>query len=91
MWTIQCNKVIIFTSFLVVLIICEVLVSQSGEEGEEGGDYSQWLMAQVRGGSRRQQEAGGGNSTQLDQAGDRLLQSYLIDTVFTIHCIHCIH
>ena len=67
---------IIFTSFLVVLIICGVLVS----EGEEGEDYTKWLMDQVRGGWQ-QQEVDNGNSTQLDQAGKRLLQYYLIDTV----------
>ena len=83
MWAIQCNldKIIIFTSFLVVLIICGVLVS----EGEEGEDYTKWLMDQVRGGwqhqQQQQQEVDNGNSTQLDQAGKRLLQSYLIDTV----------
>ena len=81
MWAFQCNldKVIIFTSFLVVLILCGVLLSQSGEKGEkgeEGEDYTQWLRAQVRRGWQQQQEEEEDvNSTQLDQAGQRLLQS----------------
>ena len=78
MLALRCNldKVIIATSFLVFLIISGLLLIQEGEEAE---DYTQWLLDKVRGGW--QQEAGHGNFTQLEQAGKRLLQSYLNNCV----------
>ena len=66
MWAIQCNldKIIIFTSFLVVVIICLVLVTEKGE------DYTEWLLERVGGGDT---EANDLNSTQLQEAGKGLL------------------
>ena len=69
MWAVQCNldKLIVSTSFLVVLIVCGLLLSEAGEESEEGEDITQWLLGKaVRG---WQEEAAQGNSTQLEQAG----------------------
>ena len=44
MWAFQCNldKIIIFSSFLVVFIICLLLLS------EESRDYTKWLKDKVR-------------------------------------------
>ena len=88
MWAVQCNldKIILFTSFLVVLIICAVLVSQPGE------NFSHWLEEKVRGGW---QEAGAGdwqgtgaggqaNSSQLEEAGRRAASLILSDLQHTI-------
>ena len=69
MWAVQCNldKLIVSTSFLLVLIVCGLLLSEAGEEREEGEDITQWLLGKaVRG---WQEEAAQGNSTQLEQAG----------------------
>ena len=43
MWAFQCNldKIIIFSSFLVVFIICLLLLS------EESRDYTKWLKDKV--------------------------------------------
>ena len=74
MWAVQCNldKIILSASFLVVLIVCGLLLSEEGEVGEEGREITQWLLEKVEGGWQE------GNSTQLEQAGKRLLQSHLI-------------
>ena len=69
MWAVQCNldKLIVSTSFLVVLIVCGLLLSEAGEEREEDEDITEWLLGKaVRG---WQEEATQGNSTQLEQAG----------------------
>ena len=56
MWAIQCklDKMIIFSSFLVVLIICVVLLTEQGE------DYTQWLREKVG-------EVGGVESLELEK------------------------
>ena len=82
MWAVQCNKLIIFTSFLLVLIVCSVLVSQPGEEGE---NYSQWLVEKVRGGWQGAGAGGQTNSSQLEQAGRRTASQILSD----LHSNHC--
>ena len=43
MWAIKCNpdKMILFSSFLVVLVVCLMLLCEDGE------DYTEWLMENV--------------------------------------------
>ena len=50
MWAVQCNldKIILSTSFLVVLIVCGLLLSEEGEVGEEGREITQWLLEKAR-------------------------------------------
>ena len=80
MWAVQCNldKIILFTSFLVVLIICAVLVSQPGE------NFSHWLEEKVRGGWQGTGEGGQANSSQLEEAGRRAASLILSDLQHTI-------
>ena len=53
MWAIKCNpdKMILFSSFLVVLVVCLMLLC------EDGDDYTEWLMENVA--DLRQEEVEG--------------------------------